>query len=173
MTQKAVNYAGFYLGWLACVKGAASGLPWLGPLVSLALLTAHLRLHGDPAREARSLALVGLFGLALETLLGWLGLYRYGAGWESAPWLAPAWIVCLWLLFGATLESSLAWCASRPWLAAAMGLVGGPLTFAAGEALGAAQLLAPRGPGLAAVGLVWAAAFPAACALARAGRRLG
>lgn len=170
MRSKALNYAGFYIGWLACVKGAAMGVPWAGVAVVAALLAVHLRLHGDPAREARVLAAVGVFGLVLESALGALGLYRFAAGWDALPWLAPAWIVALWLLLAATFESSLAWCASRPWLAAALGLLGGPLSFAAGESLGAAQLLAPRAAGLAAVGLVWAAAFPAACALARAGR---
>jgi hypothetical protein len=170
VTARLANYAGFYVGWLACVKGAAMGAPWLGVLVAAALLAAHLRLHGDPAREARALALIGLLGLIVESALGAAGLYRFASGWEAAPWLAPAWIVALWLLLAATFESSLAWCASRPWLAALLGLVGGPLSFAAGEAMGAARLLAPRPAGLLLVGVVWAAAFPAACALARAGR---
>jgi hypothetical protein len=165
-----VNYAGFYLGWLACVKSAALGVPWVGVLAAAALLAAHLSLHGDPVREARALAVIGVFGLAVESALGAAGLYRFASGWEAAPWLAPAWIVALWLLLGATFESSLAWCASRPWLAALLGLVGGPLSFAAGEAMGAARLLAPRPEGLVLVGAVWAAAFPAACARARAGR---
>lgn len=167
-----LNYLGFYAGWLACVKGAAMGMPWLGVTAALALLAAHLRLHEEPAREARALALIGLFGLVLESALGAAGLYRFASGWEAAPWLAPAWIVALWLLLAATFESSLAWCASRPWLAALLGLVGGPLSFAAGEAMGAARLLAPRPVGLLLVGAVWAAAFPAACALARAGRSM-
>lgn len=168
--KRLLNYGGFYLGWLSCVKGAASGMPFLGVLVAVVLLSAHLRLHAEPAREARALAVVGLFGFVLESALGAGGLYRFSGGWSAASWAAPLWIVALYLLMAATFESSLEWCASRPWLSAALGAVAGPLSFSAGESMGAARLLVPRGSGLAALGLVWAAAFPAAVALSRWGR---
>ncbi len=172
MIYKVLNYGGFYLGWLACVKGAAAGYPWLGPAATALLVAAHLYVVPDARREARGLAAVGALGLVVDTLVPALGLYRFAGTWDAAPWLAPAWIVALWVLLAATFDSSLSWCARRPLLSAALGAVAGPFSFLAGEALGAATLLpASRALGLAGVGAVWAAGFPAACfAFRRAAR---
>ncbi|NNN07551.1 MAG: DUF2878 domain-containing protein [Elusimicrobia bacterium] len=162
-----VNGAGFVLGWLACVGGAARGRPWAGPAAAAVLIGLHLAASRDPARELRRLAAVGAFGAALESAAVALGLYGYAGGW-GVWWLAPAWIVALWVLLAATFESSLAWLDGRPWLAAAVGAVASPLIFSAGARLGAAGYVAPPFVSLAALAVVWSAALPLAFAVSRA-----
>lgn len=163
--RNAFNYAGFQLGWLACVAGAGRGRFWLGPVAVAALCAAHLRVSRDPAREARRLAAVGVFGLALESAAQGAGLYAYRGA--PAAWLAPAWIVALWVLLAATFDASLGWLERRPWLCGALGAAASPLSFSAGARLGAADLLLPGPAGYAALAALWAVALPLSFAVAR------
>jgi hypothetical protein len=164
--SRALNYLGFQLGWFACVGGAARGRPWLGPAAAAALIGLHLAAVPDRARELRRLAAVGVFGAAVESAAIALGLYGYAGGW-GIWWLAPAWIVALWALLGATFESSLSWLSRKPRLAALFGAVGSPLSFSAGVRMGAAGFVAPPPVALAALAVLWAAALPLAFAVSR------
>jgi hypothetical protein len=161
------NYISLQLGWFACVGGAARGLAWAGPSAAVVLVALHLAFSDDRARESRRLAVVGIMGLLLETGALSAGLYAYSAG-GPVKWLAPAWIVALWVLLGTTFESSLSWLAGRPVLAAAFGAIGSPLSFSAGVKLGAARFLVPPSLGLCALAALWAAAFPLAMAVSHA-----
>ena len=163
---RALNVLGFLLGWLACVGGAALGRPWLGPAAALLLVSAHAAESAHPARELRRLAAVGLFGVAVESAALGAGLYGY-AGGGAVWWLAPAWIVSLWLLLGATFESSLLSLARRPRLAAPAGAIGGALSFALAMKLGAVRFIVPASLGLALVAILWAALLPLAFAVSR------
>ena len=53
-----LNYAGFQLGWFACVGGAARGWAWAGPAAAAVLVGLHLAFAPDPKRELRRLAAV-------------------------------------------------------------------------------------------------------------------
>jgi hypothetical protein len=161
-----IDFVGFQLGWFACVGGAAHGAAWLGPVATAALIAARLAYAPRRGREARRLAAVGLFGFVLESGAIACGLYGYAAG-GPVWWLAPAWIVSLWVLLAATFESSLSWMNRRPWLAAAFGAVGSPLSFSAGVKMGAARFLIPTPVGLAALAALWAAALPLAFWISR------
>jgi hypothetical protein len=163
---RALNLVGFLLGWLACVGSAALGRPRFGAAAAVLLVGAHAAASSRPLRELRRLAAVGLFGAAVESAALAAGLYGY-AGGESVWWLAPAWVAGLWLLLGATLESSLRPLDRRPALAAAAGAMGGALSFAAATRLGAAGFIAPAWTGLAVVAVLWAAALPLAFAVSR------
>jgi hypothetical protein len=167
---RALNLLGFVLGWLACVGGAARGMPWLGPAAAAAFVGAHAAASARPLRELRRLAAVGLFGVAVESAALSAGLYGYAGGW-AAWWLAPAWVAALWLLLAATFESSLRFLERRPRLAATAGAVGGAVSLALAMRLGAARSIAPEPAGLAAVAVLWAAALPLAFVVSRlAGR---
>lgn len=104
-------------------------------------------------------------GLAWESLLVSLGLFRYGSG-NFLAGLAPYWILALWAQFATTLNLSLAWLKDRALLAATFGAVGGPLAFWAGQRLGALE--APSlAAALAAQALGYALLVPLFCALAQ------
>lgn len=168
---RALNLSGFVLGALACVGGAAAGRPWIGPAAAALLVGAHARACARPRRELRRLAAVGLFGAAAESAALGAGLYGYAGGW-AVWWLAPAWVAALWMLLGATFESSLRPLERRPRLAAAAGALGGAACFALALRLGAARFIAPAPVGLAAVGALWAALLPLAFAVSRLAARV-
>jgi len=156
--RRIANFIAFQLGWFACVLGAANGLPWSGPLVVAAVIALHLSLSRRPLRELRLVGAAMLTGLVLDSLLLATGWLRYPAG-QWLPGVAPYWIVAMWGLFATTLNVSMAWLRGRSVLAVLVGVVGGPLSYLAGEKLGAIELMPPA-PALVALALAWALAMP-------------
>lgn len=155
-----VNFALAELGWFAAVAGAAAGRPWLGPMVAIAVVAVHLIVARGRAGEWLLLVVSGLVGLILDGLLKVTGVVAYAADVAPASWLAPVWIVALWLLFATMLNESLAWLQGRPALAAVLGAVFGPASYLAGARLEAAWF--PRSTAVATVVLavMWAVALP-------------
>jgi hypothetical protein len=153
-----LNVALFQVGWFACVLGAAGGVPWLGPLVVLAVVAVHLGLARRAERELRLILAALVLGLLVDSLLLSTGWLEYPNGFWL-PGLAPYWIVAMWALFATTLNVSLAWLHGRTVLAALLGAVGGPLSYLAGEKLGGIVLVKPD-LALAALALAWGAAMP-------------
>ncbi len=130
------NFAAFQVGWFSSVLGAAAGMPWIGPLVFLGVLALHLRLARIPFNELGLVIACGIVGLWYDSLLVTFGWVSYPAGqWHAT--LAPYWIVTMWMLFGTTLNASLGWLRNRPALAIVLGGIAGPLSYLAGEKLGA------------------------------------
>jgi hypothetical protein len=153
-----LNFIAFQLGWFACVLGAANGMPWLGPIVVTAAVALHLFRARRPRPEFWLIAIAMALGLAVDSLLLATGWLSYPSGlW--LPGLAPYWIVAMWALFATTLNVSMGWMSGRPLLSALMGAVGGPLSYLAGEKLGAIELY-PTAYALVALGLAWAVAMP-------------
>lgn len=167
----------FQAVWLTCALGAASGTNWPGVIAAAVLATWHLSTVPNPKRAVRTLALAGLLGVVAETALALSGLVTFAATVRPLP--IPAWIVALWIAFATTLPVLSRWIGPEsgprwPWNAGALGLVGGPLAYIAGERLGALTMA----PGAAneagawawwgavmAVAIVWAVAAPVLLAL--------
>jgi hypothetical protein len=158
--SRLLNFAMFYLGWFACVAGAGRGQLWLGPAVVAMCLMGHLLLARDRLREATLALTIGLFGFAVDSLQASAGLYAF-THTSALPWLCPPWMVALWMLFAATLNSSMAWLAGRRGLAAMLGAVCGPLSYVAGARLGAIELHPNALVSFAGIAVVWALAMPA------------
>ena len=97
-------------------------------------------------------------GLAVETLLIGTGVLRYTTPWPG-PMAPPVWIAALWLAFATTLPATRALIAARiiP-VAAVAGLAFGPLSYLAGQSIGAVTLPAPSG--WIAVAAAWAVLYP-------------
>ncbi len=155
-----LNFAMFYLGWLACVVGAAQGQLWLGPAMVAVLVLVHVSVSTNRSQEAALILMVGLFGFAVDTMQASAGLFAFTRT-SAAPWLCPPWMVALWMLFATTLNSSMAWLAGRYRIAAALGALCGPLSYLAGARLGAIELSANALVSLIGIGVVWALALPA------------
>lgn len=154
----ALNFVAFQLGWFACVLGAANGLPWAGAAVVAGVIALHVAWARRPAAEFRLVLAAMAIGLLLDSLLLATGWVRYPSG-AWLPGFAPYWIVAMWGLFATTLNVSMRWLRGRPLLAALLGVVGGPLSYLAGERLGGIVLV-ESGPALAALALGWALATP-------------
>ena len=137
------NYVLFQAGWLACVGAGLAGWMWYGPLAVVLILALHLTFIARPGQRAQELCLIvamGVAGTLLDTLFFSLGLVNYPS--SEATWtygVAPPWIAALWVLFGTLPLHSLSWIGGRPLLAAALGAIGGPLSFWAGQRLGAIE----------------------------------
>jgi len=93
-----VNLAASEAGWLACVSGAANGMPWAGPLVVLAFVATHLWLSKRPGPELTLVILAVLIGLVADSALVVTGLVSYPSGtWIEG--FAPYWILAMWAMF--------------------------------------------------------------------------
>jgi len=145
---KLVNFAAFQGAWFACVIGAAKGWPGVGAAAGLALLALHFAWFTHDRRGDAILAAVAVaYGAVADSLASALGRIDYVAPLPGG--LAPVWILVLWAWFAATQQHSMTWLRTRPLLAVALGGVGGPLSYLAGERLGALRFLEPRAQGLA------------------------
>ena len=140
--ERTLNFVLFQAGWFACVLLAARDLAALGTLAATAVVLLHILRAPRPARSAAFIGGVTLVGLLWDSSLPTLGWVSYQSG-VLIPGMAPVWIAALWALFATTLNSSLAWLQGRPALAALFGALGGPLSYWAGERMGALRLESP------------------------------
>lgn len=158
MNRTLINFAAFQAGWFSCVLGAANGVPWLGLLTVILIVALHIRTADQPANELRLLALCVVIGLACDSLLVASDWVRYPNGMLFSN-IAPYWILAMWALFSTTLNYSMGWLKSSLVLASVMGAVFGPLSYLAGQRLGAIELLEPLYSVLA-LALIWATVMP-------------
>jgi hypothetical protein len=150
------DFAGFQAAWWAAVLGAARGIGWAGPAAAAAYLALHLGALDRSAAARRRVLAATAAGALLETANLALGVTAFARTPFGLP-IAPAWMVGLWAAFGATAGLSLGWMRGRYALAALLGAVAGPLSFAGGERLGALTL--GGAPALAALAGEWAVAM--------------
>lgn len=164
--RTAVNIAVFYAGWFASVHAAAQGFAWVALAGGLAVVGFHLLITSDPASEVKLILAAGVVGALSEALLIGFGFAHYALSpsFTGAP---PAWLVVLWMAFATTINVSLGWLKNNLLLAGILGMVLAPASYYAGERLGGMALSEPRSLSLAAIALVWAAAFPLLVMLAR------
>lgn len=135
------NFVFFQAAWFACVVGAAQDRAWVGLLAVAMFCAWHLKVSALRILEARLLLAALLIGAVWESALVAAGLLVYPHGALVAG-LAPPWIVAMWPLFAATLNVAMRWLKNgtphgRWWLAAVLGGIAGPLSFVAGQSLGA------------------------------------
>ena len=153
------NFAAFEIAWLSSVIGAAEQMPWLGPVAALIVLTLHFRAARKPFEEILLVLICALIGASFDSILVTAGWVTYEAGLFS-EYLAPYWIITMWMLFATTLNVSMRWLRGKPWLAALLGFYGGPASYLAGEALGGIVLV-DKFAALAALAIGWAVIMPA------------
>ncbi len=151
----------FQLGWFACVIGAAKGNFAIGPLVALGVIVVHFSLSARRIwNEAFIIGLVTVVGVLADSVLMRFGILGFAGGAPGGN-LCPVWMMALWAMFATLLNSSLSWMRRRYVLGTLFGAVGGPLSYFAGQRLGALTLHPPLAWSGAAVSLEWAIAMPA------------
>lgn len=131
-----INFLLFQAGWFACVLGAAYDHAMAGAGVALAIVVLHVLRAAQPQTELALMLLVGVIGTLWDSALMLLGWLNYSSG-LLLPYLAPVWMIALWMVFATTLNVSLRWLKTRPMLTIPLGAIGGPLAYYAGHALGA------------------------------------
>lgn len=155
-----VNAVAFNIVWAATVFGAAAGLAWSGPLAFAGFALLHFRLTTRPRYDVAAMLVFGLAGILIDSAWSLSGALSYAAAWPS-PWLAPVWLVTLWMAFSLTVGHSLGWLRPRPALAAVFGLFGGGFSYWVGARIGAVELAISGWLYALLVGLCWAVALPA------------
>ena len=152
------NFVVFQSAWFAAVLGAANRLPLWGTACVVAAIGWHLAVSARPAREARLVGIACLIGLVVESAIVLQGFVAYPSG-QPDPRVAPYWIVALWGLFAIALNVTLRWLKRRWWLAAVLGAVAGPASFASGVALGGAEFI-DAAPALVTLAFAWGMLLP-------------
>jgi hypothetical protein len=161
-----LTFIAYELVWFAAVSGAGHGRVWPGVCAATVFIAWRLVVSRHRGTEGGLFALALLIGAALETCWVRTGLIRYAAAWPLES--APAWLLALWASFGLTIVPLFGHLHSRPWLAAALGAVGGPASYWAAARGWHAVIFPPRPlPTLLALSLGWAAALPMLTTLAR------
>lgn len=153
-----LNFIGCQVAWSACVLGGANDRALAGTLVAAAVIALHLAFAKRAAPEALLIAAASVIGLLWDSALIAIGLFTYPSG-ALAPGLAPYWMVALWAVFATSLNLSMGFLKGRLWLAALVGAVGGPLSYAAGGRLGGLEMSEPM-LALGVQGLGWAVLLP-------------
>jgi len=159
-----MNVAAFKVAWVSSVFGGAQQLPWLGPIAVLVAVVLHLQRAQRPQSELMLILSCGLIGALFDSFLvavGWVA-YPSGVFFEFA---APYWIIAMWMLFATTLNVSMQWMRERPLLAATVGFFAGPLSYLAGQRLGAIQMV-DQTAAMLALAIGWAVMMPVLMGLA-------
>ena len=152
-----VNYTLYQIGWFACVLGGAAHRPWTGLLIALLLIGVHLALSTERSLDVRLVVLAAAVGTVAEMVQIASGTYRFTSGTLTDA-LPPPWLVAMWGQFATTFRYGVRPVITRPIRAALFGAAGGPLSFLAGERLGAVTLLPPLTDGLLRLSIIWAIA---------------
>ena len=163
-----INFVLFQLSWLVCVLSGAAGNNLPAILVTVFFVIVHFRFFASHYADSRLIVAGLLVGLVLDSFYSAAGLMAYNA--QSWPPVAPWWILCLWVNFMLTLNHSLGWLLERPLLAALLAAIGSPLSYYAGQKLGALTWQQPELLVIVAA-ISWAIAVPFLCLLAKRWRQ--
>ena len=139
-TMQILNFVLFQAAWFAGVLGAAHEMPLLGTLGVAAVIVWHVVVSARPAAEAKLVAAALGVGALFETVCVQLGQVAFTSG-QPEPRLAPYWMVAMWGLLAIALNVTMRWMKRRWLLAAVLGAIAGPMSYAGGVRLGAAHFL--------------------------------
>jgi len=148
----------FNLLWAVTIIGAANFMPWLGVAAAAAMLAGHLWTMTHAHRELRLVLMTTVIGFSSDSVLAATGVLQYSSG-LMASWLAPVWILSLWVAFATTLNVSFRWLQGRPALAMLLGAISGPLSYYTGTRMGAVTMPDPY-LALISLSLAWAILMP-------------
>ena len=157
-TMQLLNFVLFQAAWFAGILGAAHEMPLLGTLVVVAVIAWHVLVSARPAAEAKLVAAALAVGAVFETVCVQLGQVAFTSG-QPEPRLAPYWMVAMWGLLAIALNVTMRWMKKRWLLAAVLGAIAGPMSYAGGVRLGAAHFIDAT-EALATLAIAWALLMP-------------
>ena len=157
-TMQVLNFALFQAAWFAGVLGAAPDVPLLGTLVVVAVFAWHVSVSARPVMEAKLVVAALAIGAVFETFCVQLGQVTFTSG-QPEPYLAPYWMVAMWGLLAIALNVTMRWMKRRWLLAAVLGAIAGPMSYAGGVRLGAATFIHATAA-LTTLAVAWALLMP-------------
>lgn len=163
LVQTLALSASFYVAWIGCILASFRSLPSayaLAATLPFVFISVWFerRIHEPIGRRLWAVGLITILGVIQDSMLISLHLLELSPGqtWEfSSIQITPFWYVCIWLQLALSVLVWARWALpSYAW--AAMGAVGGPLSFIAAEKMGAIHIHMP----MEALGLLWALVIP-------------
>jgi len=127
---KIFNIFGFQVSWWICVLGVKYGWPYLGPTMMAIYLLIHLYYFRVNQSEIIFIILVGFIGTIVDTIFLQSSLIIYYG--LTVSYIAPIWIIAMWLGFAATMNHSFSWVNGKWLIAFIIGAIFGPLSYIAG-----------------------------------------
>jgi hypothetical protein len=127
-----VNAVLFQVLWFTAIL---TGWFWaIGPLV---LLITHFLVVEKRTKVRLSCLGLAVAGMFADSALLYGGIYSFPEGTLYIPGMLPLWLSYMWIGFCFCLPISLSWLFRSSWLLVAFFTVGGPLSYLAGNRLGA------------------------------------
>ncbi|MEW9796756.1 DUF2878 domain-containing protein [Alteromonas sp. CYL-A6] len=151
--KNGVNFVWFQAIWFLAIFFQYEWF-WL----IIMLLFGFFIVVGQRLLELKVMVSVAVTGVIVDSALTGAGVFIFDDQ-VRAVWI-PWWLVTLWLGFAGTLRHSLRYLGERPWLCVAAGGISGPLSYLAGERLGAVSFGYPLTVTLVILSAVWAALLP-------------
>lgn len=153
-----VNAMLFNLVWLACVAGSAKQLLWPAIISCIILAIYQLSPTRRHPNDIKLIYVSMLLGVIVDTIWIQMG-YMDFTDKRPFQFLAPAWIIILWVGFGLTINHSLKWLTLHPLLPALTGAIAAPLTYFGGIKIGAVEYTASVAEVSTGLAIVWALAL--------------
>ena len=155
--QKLQNAIFFQITWFACVFGSAHNLVWPGLACCVAFTFWQLNPKRYDNTDIKLVIYACVIGLIIDTTWVQLGFIAYKQHWPYSA-IAPIWIIALWVAFALSINHSLKWLHRHPILPSLMGLLGAPLSYFAGQRIGAISFTGQPILTLCCLALTWAIA---------------
>jgi hypothetical protein len=129
LIAKPFNLIANNLIWIGCVIGREQTIWLIGPavIVYVAILV------NTQTVKFYQIAIPAMIGISVDSVLTLLGIYQF----ENTSLILPLWLIILWIAFSTTLTSSLHMLGKNKIIAVAIGSIGMPINYLAGERLGA------------------------------------
>lgn len=151
--------------WALILLASNGSLVW-GLLPMLCYFVLHLWISPRRESEAFLIVAVGALGTAFDSALFSSGAVQYAYAYPTGAGLAPLWVTALWAGFAPSLDHSLRFLQRYPWLAAVVGAVFAPLTYAGLSQLGIVVISGSATTLYLVTSLLWGVALPFFSALA-------
>mgnify|MGYP006268675081 CR=1 FL=1 len=154
------NILAFQITWFSIALSIANDLYWPGISCASIFILSHLIHHPHPLDEIKLIARVTVIGVILDSALLFAKFIEFKqANAYGLDFITPWWMIILWLCFGSTISTSLAWLKNKLILSGICGGIGGVCAYWGGYQLGAISHI-EQPYGLIAIGVLWAIAFP-------------
>lgn len=134
MSSRVLVFIAYEALWFAVVIAASRDHGWLASGAGLAFVLWQSVATRERSTTLWLAALAIVLGVVVDGGARALGLVGYaGASPSLFPGCPPCWILGLWAAFAVTLPGPMRWLAGRPAVAALLGAIGGPLSYAGAQ----------------------------------------
>ena len=131
-----LNLVWYQAIWFIAVLGGELTVP-----VLCLMLLLHIIWVPNRAHELWFMAICAGIGVTIDSLVTLVGIMQFADNAGLLP--IPLWLVCIWLAFAGTLRHSMNLMMAHPSFAIVLGAIFAPLTYIAGERLGAVAFTYP------------------------------